>query len=171
MAQNTELYMKASLTRKVFLPFSLIGSNTQYNLEQRIKKIEGKCNKEGFVKPNSINILSYSAGELYSDKVVFHVLFECFICRPVEGMVINCNAKNITKAGIRAEIKGHFSPVIIFISRDHHLKHKTFSKIKENDDIIIRVIGKRYELNDEYISIIGELYKKKKKKLVIKKKT
>ena len=85
-------------------------------------------------------------------------------------MVINCNAKNITKAGIRAEIKGHFSPVIIFISRDHHLKHKTFSKIKENDDIIIRVIGKRNELNDEYISIIGELYKKKKKKIIIRKK-
>ena len=168
MAQNTELYMKVSLTRKVFLPFTLIGSNTQFNIEQRIKKMEGKCNKEGFIKPNSINILSYSAGELYSEKVIFHVLFECFVCRPVEGMLIKCNVKNITKAGIRAEIKGAFSPVIIFISRDHHLKHKTFSKIKENDDIEVKIIGKRYELNDPYISIIAELYKKKRKKLNLK---
>ena len=49
------------------------------------------------------------------------------------------------------------------------MKKAKFSKIKENDDIEAKIIGKRYELNDPYISIIAELYKKKKKKLILKK--
>ena len=32
-----------------------------------------------------------------------------------------------------------------------------FSNVKENDDIKVRVIGQRFELNDKYISILAEL--------------
>ena len=34
---------------------------------------------------------------------------------------------------------------------------KAFSSIQENDNIKIRVIGQRYELYDNYVSVIGEL--------------
>ena len=37
-----------------------------------------------------------------------------------------------------------------------------FSNVKENEEINVRVIGQRYELNDKYISIIAELLPKKK---------
>ena len=36
-----------------------------------------------------------------------------------------------------------------------------FNSIKENDEITIRVIGQRYELNDEHVSIIGEIVEPK----------
>ena len=36
-----------------------------------------------------------------------------------------------------------------------------FSDVKEGDTIQVRVIGQRFELNDKYISIIGELVKEK----------
>ena len=29
-------------------------------------------------------------------------MFECDICHPVEGQIIKCEVKNITRAGIRA---------------------------------------------------------------------
>jgi len=73
--------------------------------------------------------------------------------------------KNVTKAGIRAEINEVKSPVVVFIARDHHYKSKGFGELKEGDDINVRVIGIRYELNDEYISIIGELVEKKRMKM------
>ena len=38
----------------------------------------------------------------------------------------------------------------------------SFAKLNEGDEINVRVIGIRYELNDEYISIIAELVKTKK---------
>jgi DNA-directed RNA polymerase subunit E'/Rpb7 len=88
--------------------------------------------------------------------VTFEVMFECLVCRPVEGMRFRAIVKNITKAGVRAETNTEPSPVVVFIARDHHYKSKGFSSLKEGDEINVRVIGIRYELNDRYISIIGE---------------
>ena len=93
---------------------------------------------------------------------MFNVVFTCKICLPVEGMLIDCLAKNITKAGIRAETNEEISPVTIFIARDHHFSNELFSQVKENDEIRIRVIGQRFELFDKSISVIGELVKKSK---------
>ena len=77
-------------------------------------------------------------------------------------MLISCVAKNITKAGIRAESTNDVpSPVVVFIAKDHHFNVPHFAEIQEGDKINVRVIGQRFELNDKYISIIGELIKEK----------
>jgi hypothetical protein len=39
-------------------------------------------------------------------------------------------AKNITKAGIRAEVEDEYTPLIIFIARDHNYLNKLFSNIQ-----------------------------------------
>ena len=52
----------------------------------------------------------------------------------------------------------------MFIARENNLKNEEFNKVKENDEIITKVIGIRYKLNDEHISIIGELSSIKKNK-------
>ena len=41
---------------------------------------------------------------------------------------------------------------------------KEFSQLNVDDEITVRVIGIRYELNDEYISVIAELVASKKPK-------
>jgi hypothetical protein len=77
-------------------------------------------------------------------------------------MLIPCVAKNIVKAGIRAESGTEFpSPVIVFVAKDHHYNSQLFADVKEGDKINVRVIGQRFELNDKYVSIIGELVKEK----------
>ena len=84
-------------------------------------------------------------------------------------MIINCNVKNITKAGIRAEVDSEGqSPIVIFIARDHHYNNKQFNELKEDEKIEVRVIGQRFELNDTFVSVIGELVTKKKPRLNIK---
>ena len=91
--------------------------------------------------------------------------FECLICHPVENMKIKCIVKNVTRAGIRAVYyKEEENPIIMFIARENNLKNEEFNKVKENDIIITKVIGIRYKLNDEHISIIGELSSSKKNK-------
>jgi DNA-directed RNA polymerase subunit E'/Rpb7 len=85
-------------------------------------------------------------------------MFECLICRPVEGQIIECIVKNITKAGIRAIYQSEEeSPITIFIARDHHYNNEYFTSLKENDSITTRVIGIRFELGDENISVLSEL--------------
>jgi hypothetical protein len=124
--------------------------------------MEGKCIVEGYVRPGSIKIINISSGTLQGRFIEFEVVFECSICCPVEGMQIKCYAKNITQAGIRAftSLDEKNSPVIIYVSRDHHSTNEYFNSIREKDAIRIRVIGQRFELNDKQVSIIGELLPK-----------
>jgi DNA-directed RNA polymerase subunit E'/Rpb7 len=153
-----QIYNNTVLNRKVLIPIRYIGNNMVSLLKKEVLlQIDGKCIVEGYVKPSSVNIISYSSGILNADYVTFNVLFECMICMPSEGMHIKCIVKNVTKAGIRAETNESPSPLVIFIARDHHYNIPSFSKIQENDEIMVKIIGQRFELNDKYISIIAEL--------------
>ena len=160
------IFMKNVLSRRVILPFHVVGSNIRENIKTKLEtNLYNKCTKEGYIRNKSIVILSYSSGVIESDSVIFDVMFECDICHPVEGQLIKCQVKNITRAGIRAiyNTKDIKSPITIFVARDHHYNNEEFSKITETQDITIQVIGIRYELNDKYISILAELIEPKKK--------
>ena len=158
------IYSRSLLTRKIVLNINLIGKNLDEVIEEYIHhNFEGKCLVEGYIKPNSCKIIRYSCGTIErGNNVVFEAVFECDICFPIEGMLIPCVAKNIVKAGIRAESGTEIpSPVIVFVAKDHHYNSQQFADVKEGDKIIVRVIGQRFELNDKYVSIIGELVKEK----------
>ena len=170
-----DVYSDALLTQVIEIPMNVVGSGIKAKLEKKLRAtIEGKCIPEGFIKPGSIKVLTYSSGKIYDgNKIHFETTFETKVCLPVEGMLIECLAKNITKAGIRAEIESteeETSPIIIFVARDHHYNSDYFSSIKENDKIKIRVIGQRFELNDKYVSVIAELIEPKKRRNMNKKK-
>jgi hypothetical protein len=141
-----------------------VGKNIQETIEKYVSlNYEGKCVVEGFIKPNSCKIITHSSGLIKGTNIVFEVVFECQICCPVEGMLVQCIAKNITKAGIRAESSDETpSPIIVFVTRDHHYMMQYFSTIEEGSKFTARVIGQRFELNDKYVSIIAELVEPKK---------
>ena len=172
----TSIYNRSLITRSISLPIVSIGKNIKETIEKNISiNYEGKCIVEGFIKPGSSRIITYSSGIVKSNNIIFEVVFECEVCSPVEGMLIQCEAVNITKAGIRAECSNETpSPVVVFITRDHHYMIPKFGSIQEGDKFVVRVIGQRFELNDKYVSVIAELvvdtFKEKelkKKKLVI----
>lgn len=158
------IYSRCLLTRKIVLPITFIGKNLDEVIEEYVhNNFEGKCVVEGFVKPNSCKIIRYSSGIIErGNNIVFEVVFECDICFPVEGMLISCVVKNVVKAGVRAESSSDVpSPVIVFVAKDHHFNMQQFNEIQVGDIINVRVIGQRFELNDKYVSIIGELVKEK----------
>jgi len=159
------IYSRSLITRTISIPITNIGKNIQQTIETIISgEIEGKCIVEGFVKPHSSKIITYSSGIIKSTNILFEVVFECQICCPVEGMLIQCVAKDITKAGIRAESSDETpSPVVLFIARDHFYNLPYFATIKEGDKFTARVIGQRFELNDKYVSIIAEIVEPKEK--------
>jgi len=157
--KSANIYSKSLITRSISLPMSSVGKNIFENIEKMLAfNYEGKCQVEGFIKQGSIKLITHSSGTIQATNVAFEAVFECQICCPVEGMLIQCIAKNITKAGIRAESVDEIpSPILVFVTRDHHYMNKYFSSITENDTFIARVIGQRFELNDKYVSIIAEL--------------
>tara|TARA_B100001769_G_C22112500_1_gene602363 strand:+ start:4050 stop:4784 length:735 start_codon:yes stop_codon:yes gene_type:complete len=166
--EHMDIYHNTMITKNLSVPINNIGKNLSETLENIIRfEYEGKCISEGYVKPNSTKILTYSSGLVNSDSIIFEVVLECMICLPVEGMHINCNIKNITRAGIRAETEESPSPIVVFVARDHSTNSK-YNNLVENQEIIVRVIGQRFELNDKYISIIAELIGVTNKKKRIK---
>lgn len=158
----TSIYSRCLITRNITLPITAIGKNIKETIEQNVSiHFEGKCIVEGYVKVGSIKVITFSSGIIArGTHVLFQVVFECDICFPVEGMLISCVAQNVTKAGIKASSAEETpSPIIVFIARDHNFNNSMFSEIKVDDKFNVRVIGQRFELNDKYVSIIGELVK------------
>jgi len=161
------VYLQSVLTMKVIVPMTHVGKNIKQNLERIIsKKTEGKCIAEGFIRPNSVKIIKYSSGVVNNENIEFQTVFECMVCHPVEGMLVECETKTITKAGIHAEVIDETGtvPITVFVARDHHFTDRHFAEIKENMKIRVRVIGVRFELNDPNICVIGKYMEQKSDK-------
>lgn len=165
------IFHKSLLTRSIYLNIQAITSDVKEAIKNVVaNSFEGKCAVEGFIKSGSTNLISYSSGLVERGNMIkFEVVFEADICFPVEGTVLSCLVKNITKAGIRAESADAVpSPIVVFIAREHHNNVSSlFSSVKIDDRILVRVIGQRFELNDPFVSVIGELMKSVKPKLKI----
>ena len=160
--QKRNIFVNSVVHKKIFLSFQSIGSNLLENIEKNIKeKFTDKCCKEGYISSTNLNIISFSPGVIEGNNVIFDVIFECLVCKPIIGQIFKCKIKNITKAGIRAQYvtnKGH-SPVTVYLARDNHYKNEFYNSIKENKNqtLKIKVLGVRFELNDDTIYVLGEL--------------
>lgn len=152
------IYSPAMLTKTLSVPITNVGKDIRDTLEFILKnQVEGKCVVEGFVKPGSVSVFEHSTGNVDGSTIIFEVVFECEICCPVEGMIVSCVVQNNTRAGIRAETSEASSPMVIFVSRDHHYHIDSFSDIQPGQEIKVSIIGQRFELNDSQISVIAEL--------------
>lgn len=162
------LYQTHNVNYKISIPFSNIHDFNR--IEDHLKEvvsteIDGKCIPDGFVKPGSCRLHCYSVGTFLAGNIQFVLNVECMICCPKEGMTMTCIAKTVTQAGIRAHAAlTNPSPVVVYISREMHdavsknrLMTNSIDSIKPGDTIQIRVVGKRFEVNDKHVSIIGEL--------------
>ena len=165
--KTNPLYLKNLLEMKVtLLPMEIGENQTKNNLVKIIQKsIEGKCIREGYVRPKSVNVRNYSSGLVKGEYVEFTVIFECYTCNPVEGTVLSgCVIKSVTKAGIHCNVMDEFNniPVTVFVARDHQIANTEFQKITDNDigqTLDVKVIGNRFELNDECVEVLGVLHK------------
>lgn len=159
------VFNMCQITKQIMLPITAVNQNLLSTLERVISDmICGKCIVDGYVKPNSIQIITYSSGTMKNSNVIFDVMFNCQVCFPVAGMKVKCIAKNITKAGIRAESadtskSNEQSPFVLYIARDHSQNNQLMNSIQVGEEFTAKVIDKRFELNDNYISIIGEIHK------------
>jgi DNA-directed RNA polymerase subunit E'/Rpb7 len=157
---SVSIYSDCIFTKSISVPITLIGKDEKDVLLEIVKnRFEGKCIVEGYVKPNSMKIVTVSSGKIERGSFVsFELTIQCKVCLPVEGMILSSKAMEINKAGIRAEIPNENpSPLVIYVSRDHQVNKESFQKVKQGDILNIKVVGQRFELYDNYISVIGEL--------------
>jgi hypothetical protein len=170
------LYTIQQINYDILIPFVLINmhASSRENImallhTTLISCIEGRCITEGFIKPRSTRIIDFKCGKIIAKNVQFNIVIECLVCNPRAQSIISCVAKNITQAGIRAISDDEYSPIVVYITRDFGVdSDKTYyNSIKEGDKINIKVIGKRFEMNDKHIQIIGFLVHPKKERISV----
>ena len=71
-------------------------------------------------------------------------------------MLLTAKIKNITKIGIRAVVSEIDNPIVLFVSNEHNL-NKNIECYIVGQNIDLRIIDFRFELYDEFISVIAEI--------------
>lgn len=187
MSNNTnKIYSESIISRRVRLPYTAVGAKNilEMNLKEMVSHLlEGKCSKEGYIQVGTLELLTYSVGLQVGNDVEFEVVIKCRVCNPMEGMQIKCVVKNVTTAGLRAELteeleikhegmerrekssnsegNAYNSPIVVYLASQHHNGETPFDGCNEGDEILVEVKGQRFELNDKHVNIIGKLINKK----------
>jgi DNA-directed RNA polymerase subunit E'/Rpb7 len=157
----TNIYMRMLLSERIKLEPSFLHKQYRDEVARRLKlKVEGICSRHGFIRPDSIEIHKICIGKVelvgLNGNIEFEVVFYADVCNPMLGSVIKCRVSNINKFGILAEAENVIETIIaknsVNIQSDIDL-----DKVRIGDDILIEVVGKKYELNERKISLIGRV--------------
>lgn len=136
--------------------------------DQLKRKYEGICSHHGYIKPESITVLEYSLGRTQTfslnGDVVFKVKFSAQVCCPAIGNTIQGIVVKINRFGILAEcrvlINERLVTVIeIVIPKDNvdpDLEN-VLNSIEIGHEVNVMIVGRKYELNDTKIYIVGKL--------------
>ena len=157
-SEISNIFMPSVLTHVVYLPANKIGSNLDEVMLNMLKREVGnKCITFGYIDRDSISILQRSIGKINSShlngSISCDVSYQANLCNPDEGSIVECTVKSINKMGILAEVH----PLTVVLARQHHLEDPHFEMVEVGDCIQVKIMGKRFELNDDQITAIGQL--------------
>ena len=93
----------------------------------------------------------------FNGSITYNIEYSADICNPTEKQLIDCNAVSINKIGVLCMSDNENQPFKIIIPRRTHLENPLFKEIIEGTKLQIEVVGSRFEINDTFISIIGNL--------------
>jgi DNA-directed RNA polymerase subunit E'/Rpb7 len=175
MVKISDVYYRELLRDKVKLPPHKINKNVrQYLLEELSKSKEGFCTRHGYIKTGSIEIYRVSMGTVdiagLNGHVVYDIEYYADVCNPLNGNILRANVVNVNKFGILAEVRDNDDHVLleiiipktsVNIIQDEDID---LDIIKPGDTVNVEIIGKKYELNDTKIGIIGKIVKTTAKK-------
>jgi DNA-directed RNA polymerase subunit E'/Rpb7 len=155
--EDDAMYIPSLLKESMMVPFEHAGRNMEsYFMAYASEKIEGRCWKEGFVRPGSSKVVSYTAGRLNGTLIEFHVLYHVSVCYPYEKMEVECIIRQINKIGIRATIREKQNPMVLYITREHN-PNVIMEEFTIGQKIKTRVLGHRFEPGDPSLLVMAEL--------------
>jgi len=165
----TELFIPIKFKTNVILKPNEINSDFETIILKKLKSIyENVCSKYGYIKNNSIKIMKRSIGIIknqhFNGNICFDVICIAEICNPIQGSVIKCKVKAKNSLGLLAE--GYYDNIpileIIIPAISAGIQSEVnLDNIQIGQEIKIEVCGKKYQLFDKHISIIGKAIKNK----------
>jgi DNA-directed RNA polymerase subunit E'/Rpb7 len=166
---TTELFIPIKFRTNVILQPNELSKSFEETILKKLKNnLENVCSKHGFIKNDSIKIIRRSIGSIKQQDFTVNIIFtiECIaeICNPAQGSIIKCKVKAKNLLGILAEGFYNNMPIleIIVPKMSAGIQSEVdIDKINIGDEIKIEVCGKKFQLFDKHISIIGKAIKNK----------
>jgi len=157
---------RCSITLK---PNELTGEFEKIILKKLKSKYENICSKYGYIKNNSIKIVKRSIGTIksqhFNGNISFDIVCIAEICNPIQGSIIKCKVKAKNSLGLLCEggYEGNKQILEIIVPKISAgiQSEINLDNIAIGQEIKIEVCGKKYQLYDTHISIIGRAIKNK----------
>lgn len=161
MDQN--IFYRVMLNDKVKIEPKYLSKTYRSFIVNKIKSsVEGVCTKHGYVKQGSVEIYKIAPGSIeligLNGSVVFDVYYYAEVCNPLVGNVVKATVVNMNKFGILAESSGILE--VIIAKNSVSINHESLALIENvqvGQSVMIEVIGKKFELGDQKISIVGRM--------------
>jgi DNA-directed RNA polymerase subunit E'/Rpb7 len=158
MTEISDLYIDTLVQYKINInPIYLTNTYTEFILSQLKYELEGKCIKEGFVKKDSAAIVKKSVGYInnsnFTGDITFNVICSVNVCNPLINSIIKCKINNINQLGFLS----HIGPLSIIVPKELHNNKKLFKNLSVDDEVYVKIVNKKFELNDTEISVIGRI--------------
>jgi hypothetical protein len=159
IVKDEHLYASNLIVETVSVKYEHCGRDMEkYFLLYARDQLEGRCIKEGYVRPETTKVVTYTSGGVHGTIVEFRVLFMVQVCHPYEGMRLTCTVESVSKIGIRAVVRKGQTPIVVYLTRE--LNPSIYMEDYEIDQgIEVSVLGHRFEMRDPFISVLGFLLK------------
>ena len=166
---TAELFIPIKFRTTIILTPNEINKDYETTILTKLKNnYESICSKYGYIKKDTIRIIKRSIGQLkkehFNSNCYFDVICIAEICNPAQGSIIKCKVKAKNSLGVLAE--GYYDNIpilqIIIPKISAGIQSEiNIDTINIGDEIKIEVCGKKYQLFDNHISIIGRAIKSK----------
>lgn len=172
------VFLTVPLREKVVVhPMALTKQVNDVVLQRLEAKFEGLCSHHGYIRGGSIKVTGISPGQVRSftlnGDVEYTVDFVADVCNPCKGSLLHARVVNINRFGALAEVyidnddSGlNRSPVMEIVIPRIQVAEVSKEPVDESARIdglhigtmcTIVVLGKRFQLNDRKLSVLGRL--------------
>lgn len=125
-------------------------------LEKLSGRLENKCSRHGFVKPDTMQILSRSMGYIengrFTGDVVYHIQAQGKVYNPPTGFLLEGIVIRKNKMGMYVSFE---DAIRIILPRDLHLKNEEFEEADIGSLVRVEIQKSRFQVNDPYILSVG----------------
>jgi DNA-directed RNA polymerase subunit E'/Rpb7 len=167
MTAQTDLFIPVKFHTSVQLKPNELGPNIQDVIYAKLRNnLENMCSKHGFIRKGSTKIIKRSAGQIkvshFNGNIAYDLYCVAEICNPAQGSIIKCRVKAKNNLGLLANGFYDGVPILEVIVPKNSAGIQSeinIDTINIGDEINVEVIGKKIQLYDKYISIIGRAIK------------
>lgn len=130
-------------------------------IETLKKKVEGKCISDGYIKQDSVQIVSRSMGcmenHIFNGSVSYFIKYKADICSPATGQIIECYVDTNDETNSVCYVGDETtSPVEIYLFRENYVGNAEYASLKEGDRIAVRILKTQIEFGNDKILVGAE---------------